>query len=101
MYQQNKQMGYGEWVLSFPRKKTQTIHFCQLRKLHNDPILKIDASTRPTLDECTFLGIIFFTKILSFIAHIKKVREKRNKALQVRRMVAHRDWCADKKTQLK
>ena len=75
------------------------MHFCQLRGLHNDPVLKLDGVGIPVVDQYTFLGVIFDRK-LSFIPHINYLKAKCHKALQLLRVVAHTDWGADKATLL-
>ena len=84
----------------FSKTKTKCMHFCQLRKLHNDPVLKLDGVDIPVVDEYKFLGVIFDKK-LSFIPHLKYLKTKCNKALQLLRVVAHTDWGADKKVLLR
>ena len=54
--------------LKFSKSKTQCVHFCQLRKHHNDPVLYW--SPISVVEESKFLGMIFDRK-LSFIPHIK------------------------------
>ena len=46
----------------FFKSKTKCVHFCSLRKMHNDPVLKIDESEIPDVNECKFLGVIFDKK---------------------------------------
>ena len=93
-----------KWALEngfkFSKTKTQCMHFCQLRRLHNDPVLKLDGVEIPVVDQYKFLGVIFDRK-LSFIPHIKYLKAKCHKALQLLRVVAHTDWGADKSTLLK
>ena len=93
-----------KWALEngfkFSKTKTQCMHFCQLRGLHNDPVLKLDGVEIPVVDQYKFLGIIFDRK-LSFIPHINYLKAKCQKALQLLRVVAHTDWGADKSTLLK
>ena len=93
-----------KWALEngfkFSKTKTQCMHFCQLRGLHNDPVLKLDGVEIPVVDQYKFLGIIFDRK-LSFIPHINHLKAKCQKALQLLRVVAHTDWGADKLTLLK
>ena len=93
-----------KWALEngfkFSKTKTQCMHFCQLRCLHNDPVLKLDGVEIPVVDQYKFLGVIFDRK-LSFIPHIKYLKAKCHKALQLLRVVAHTDWGADKSTLLK
>ena len=54
----------------FSKSKTQCVHFCQLRKQHDDPVLHLYGSPIPVVEESKFLGILFDRK-LSFIPHIK------------------------------
>ena len=62
-----------DWALhngfKFSEPKTQCVHFCQLRKVHNDPELYLYGSLIPVVDEFKFLGIIFDRR-LSFIPHV-------------------------------
>ena len=76
------------------------MQFCQLRGLHNDPVLKLDGMEIPVVDQYKFLGVIFDRK-LSFIPHINYLKAKCQQALQLLRVVAHTDWGADKSTLLK
>ena len=62
------------------KSKTQCVHFCQLRKQHDDPVLHLYGSHIPVVEEPTFLGIIFDRK-LSFIPHINYLKAKCLKAL--------------------
>ena len=83
----------------FSKSKTVCMHFCHLRKAHNDPILTLDGIPIPVVEENKFLGVIFDTK-LSFIPHIKQLKAKCQKALNLLRVVAHTDWGADRKVLL-
>ena len=81
-----------KWALEngfkFSKTKTQCMHFCLLRGLHNDPVLRLDGVEIPVVAQYKFLGVIF-------------VKAKCQKALQLLRVVAHTDWGADKSTLLK
>ena len=57
-------------VLKFSKSKTQCVHFCQLCKQHDDPVLHLYGSPIPVVEESKFLGILFDRK-LRFIPHIK------------------------------
>ena len=59
----------------FSKSKTQCVHFCQLRKQHDDPVLHLYGSPIPVVEESKFLGILFDRK-LSFIPHIKYLKAK-------------------------
>ena len=59
----------------FSKSKTQCVHFCQQRKIHNDPALYIYGSQIQVVAESKFLGVIFDKKKkLSFIPP-KKILE--------------------------
>ena len=62
-----------DWALhngfKFSKSKTQCVHFCQLRKVHDDPELYLYGSLIPVVKDFKFLRIIFDHK-LSFIPHI-------------------------------
>ena len=64
----------------FSKSKTVCMHFCHLRKAHNDPVLTLDRTPIPVVDENKFLGVVFDRK-LSFIPHIKQLKAKCQKAL--------------------
>ena len=59
----------------FSKSKTQCVHFCQLRKQQDDPVLHLYGSPIPVVEESKFLGILFDRK-LSFIPHIKYLKAK-------------------------
>ena len=59
--------------LKFSKSKAQCVHFCQLRKQHDDPVLHLYGSPIPVVEESKFLGILFDRK-LSFIPHIKYLK---------------------------
>ena len=84
----------------FSETKTVCMHFCNLRRLHDDPLLTIDNNVIPVVKEAKFLGILFDNK-LSFIPHLRNLRDKCLKALNLLRVVAHRDWGGDFLTLIK
>ncbi len=73
------------------------MHFCQLRRHHDDPKLTLDGTLIPVVEETKFLGILFDKK-LTFIPHIKNLKAKCLKALNLLKVIAHTDWGADKKS---
>ena len=93
-----------KWALEngfkYSKTKTQCKNFCQLRGLHNDPVLKLDGVEIPVVDQYKLLVVICDRK-LSFIPHINYLKAKCHKALQQLRVVAHTDWGADISTLLK
>ena len=44
----------------FSKSKTQCVHFCQLRKQHDDPVLHLYVSPLPVVEESKFLCIALF-----------------------------------------
>ena len=84
----------------FSKRKTQCVHFCQLRKQHDDPVLHLYGSPIPVVEESKFLGILFDRK-LSFIPHIKYLKAKCLKALNLLKVLSHTSWGADRTTLLK
>ena len=66
----------------FSKSKTQCVHFCQLRKQHDDTVLHLYGSPIPVVEESKFLGILFDRK-LSYIHHIKYLKAKCLKALNL------------------
>jgi ribonuclease HI len=84
----------------FSKSKTVCMHFCQKYTLHADPDLKIYGSSIPIVEECKFLGL-YFDKKLNFIGHIKYLKNRCMKAMNLLKVVAHKDWGADCATLLK
>ena len=64
------------------KSQTQCVHLCQLRKQYDDPALHLYGSPIPLVEESKFLGILFDRK-LSFIPHIKYLKAKCLKALNL------------------
>ena len=83
----------------FSNSKTQCVHFCQQRQIQNDPALCIYGSQIPVVAESKFLGVIFDRK-LSFILHIKYLKAKCLKALNLLKVLSHTSWGADRTTLL-
>ena len=79
----------------FSKKKTQCVHFCQLRGLHPDPVLNIYGSPIPVVEEAKFLGLLFDKK-LSFIPHLKALKAKCLKALDVLKVLSNTNWGGDR-----
>ena len=91
-------MGNKQWFLVFQIK--QCAHFCQLRKQHDDPVLHLYGSSIPVVEESKFLGILFDRK-LSFIPHIKYLKAKCLKALNILKVSSHTSCGAERTTLLK
>ncbi len=72
------------------------MHFCNRRGLHPDPELQLGTTPIPVVREYKFLGLIFDSK-LTFKPHLKYLKTKCQKALNLLRFVANNDWGADRK----
>ena len=92
-----------KWVaengFKFSISKTTCVHFHKQR-IYTEHSLHLDGQAITVKDEVKFLGLVFDKK-LNFKAHIKYLKEKCRKALNILRVVGHTDWGADKSTLLK
>ena len=79
----------------FSKTKTQCVHFCQLRGLHPDPVLNIYGSPIPVVEEAKCLGLLFDKK-LSFMPHIKALKAKCLKALDILKVLSNTNWGGDR-----
>ena len=75
------------------------MHLCRLRKHHLDPELFLYGMPIQVVQEVKFLGLIFDCK-LSFLPHIRYLKNKSTKALNLIRVVAHTSWGTDQDTLL-
>ena len=72
-----------------------------MRKQHDDPVLHLYGSPIPVVEESKFLGSLFDRK-LSFVPHIKYLKAKCLKALNLLKVLFyHTCWGADRTTLLK
>ncbi len=69
----------------FSESKTACMHFCRKRGNHSDPQLRLGKTAIPVVDEYKFLGLVFDRK-LTFIPHIKQLKAKCQKALDLLRV---------------
>ena len=90
----NLQKWCGENGFRFSESKTVCIHFCNQRKIHNEPLLMLHNSPVQVVKEHKFLGMIFDNK-LTFIPHLKYLRARCSKSLNLMRAIAHKDWGGD------
>ena len=82
------------------KTKPQCMHFCQLRKMHNNLTLNLNRSEMPVVDQYKS-SAVFLIKKLSFIPHIQYLKEKYSKTLKLLCVIAHKNWGADQLTLLK
>ena len=79
----------------FSQSKTVCVHFCRRRGLHPDPYLVLYDNPIPVKKETKFLGILLDSK-LTFVPHIKGLKKKCVKALNLLRVVSSTDWGGDR-----
>ena len=84
----------------FSKAKTKCMHFCKLRGMHPEPSLHMNNTPIQVVPEFKFLGVIFDQK-LTFIQHVRALKKKCQKALNLLKVVAHSDWGADRKVLLR
>ena len=83
----------------FSKTKSVCMHICQKRCLHLDPQLLLDKNPIPVVEETKFLGVIF--NRLSFVPHLKYVKNKGSKALNILKLLGNTEWGADQKVMLR
>jgi len=74
---------------------TYTHHF----QTHSNPTLTLNGKQIPVVEETKFLGLVFDRK-LTFVPHLRYLRTKCLKALNLLRVVAHTSWGGDQQTLL-
>ena len=88
-----------EWCtengFKFSLAKTVCVHFHNKRSILPEPILILNGKKITVVKETKFLGVLFDQK-LSFIPHLKGLKTKCLKALDIMRVVANQEWGADK-----
>ena len=84
----------------FSPTNTLCVHFCKKNCLQPEPNLKLYGQQLPVEEQDKFLGL-FFDKKLSFIPHIKYMKDKCRKALQLLRVISSKDWGGDRKNILR
>ena len=75
------------------------MHFCPDKKCMN-PVLKLDNDPIQFVKEAKFLGLIWDTK-LTFEPHIKYLKARCQKSLNLLKVLSRTEWGADRTTLLK
>ena len=83
----------------FSSSKTICTHFTKSRKIFADPELYINGAKIQVKNEVKFLGV-FFDKKLTFAPHIKYLKNKCLKAMNLLKVVSRTDWGGDRKVLL-
>ena len=84
----------------FSETKTVCVHFCNQRKVHDDPQLTLNNKAIRVEKQAKFLGVLFDNKG-SYIPHLKSVRAKCSRNLNLLRVVSCNRWGSDSETLLK
>ena len=79
----------------FSPSKTVCVHFHNKRGILSEPNLTLNGMQIRVVKETRFLGLIFDQK-LSFIPHLKALKTKCLKALDIIKVVSNQEWGADK-----
>lgn len=79
----------------FSTEKTVVVCFSQRRGLFPDPSLHLAGAVLPVRAEHRFLGVTFDKK-LTFGSHIKSLRLRCQKKLNIMRVLSHKSWGADR-----
>ena len=92
-----------KWTLengfTISKNKTVAMHFCPDKKCI-DPVLKLDNDPIQFVKEAKFLGLIWYTK-LTFEPHIKYLKARCQKSLNVLKVLSRIEWGADQTALLK
>ena len=90
------------WTNGFKisKSKMRCVHFCLLRKMLNDPLIKLEDTEIPVVNEYKLLGVIFDRK-LSFISNMIYLKTRNTRPQHLLRVVAHTKWGADCQALLK
>ena len=92
-----------EWAdtngFKFSMSKSVIIHFCRIRGVHPDPDLYIKGQRIPCVQETRFLGLIFDQR-LTWVSHLKYLKNACCSAMNILKVLAHTSWGADRKTLL-
>ena len=86
-----------KWFYYF-QDKTVAMHFCPDKKCM-DPVLKLDNDPIQFVKEAKFLGLIWDTK-LTFEPHIKYLKARCQKSLNILKVLSRTEWGADQTTLL-
>ena len=93
----------SEWAevrgFRFSTSKTVVMHFCHVRGAHPDPDLYLYGRRISCVEETRFLGLIFDHK-MSWGPHLKDLKARCLKTLDILKALSHTSWGADRKHML-
>ena len=85
--------------LRFSTAKTAMVRFCRRRRPCPDMTVKLYGERIPVQQEVKFLGVLMDSR-LSYKSHLKNLRDRCSKALNVLKCVARSSYGADRNTLL-
>ncbi|GBM30278.1 hypothetical protein AVEN_178528-1 [Araneus ventricosus] len=80
---------------NFSASKSSGVHFCRKRGLHLDPEIEMDGRIIQIENKVRFLGILFDRK-LAFLSHVKYLRKRCERALNILKVLSNTSWGADR-----
>ncbi|GBN25040.1 putative RNA-directed DNA polymerase from transposon X-element, partial [Araneus ventricosus] len=80
---------------NFSASKSSGVHFCRKRGLHLDPEIEMDGRIIQIENQVRFLGILFDRK-LTFLSHVKCLRKRCERALNILKVLSNTSWGADR-----
>ena len=83
----------------FSTSKTVIVHFCRVRGLHPDPDIYLYGKRISCVQQTRFLGLTFDSK-LNWVSHLKELKARCLKTLDILRALSHTTWGADRKHML-
>ncbi|GFR13958.1 putative RNA-directed DNA polymerase from transposon X-element [Trichonephila clavata] len=92
--------GLNRMVLFFQQKKTVSVVFSRKRGVFPNPELFIGRSLLKAVKEFKFLGLIF-GQSLRFHRHLKDLKIRSTKALNILKVLANTRWGADRTSLLR
>ena len=84
---------------AFSAEKTCCVHFCNRKRECPDPSLRLYGKDIPVVRSCRFLGVLLDRR-LTYVDHMKSLREKCLRAMAVLKVVSRMSYGADRKTML-
>ena len=84
----------------FSTSKTVVMHFCRVRGVYPDPDLYINGIRIPCVPSTKFLGLTFDSK-MTWLPHIKDLKARCLKSLDLLKVLSHTTWGADRTQMLR
>src|SRR5207253_3412195 len=79
----------------FSASKTVCVHFSRIRGLYIDPELRLGREPIPVAPQARFLGLLFDNR-LTWIPHLRQLKDKCFRAMNILRVLSGSSWGADR-----